>query len=669
MALTQLQRIVSLEAWRKARADAKDTAVDGRLAKLEAQMVTVLAQPVVVPVVSGTAPAISNLGASQITSSSAFISWFTNIAASSEVEYGLTTAYGLSTSVDGNLIQSHGQTISGLVANTTYHCRAKSVSVAGKVSVSSDLSFTTLPDSQATYLDMILSRSGLLGAWLFGDDSGATFHDRTAAANDGTWTGTPTLTTASPIPGDPKTAVTLGTTDVGSIPHIAAYNRGNGPLSVEFWTNAHDNVTAHWMVTKSNLSSDGWAVRQSGSLVRLTDGAGTSNIRQTAAAAAGWHHFVFTRGSGVDGKVYLDGVDVTFASNSVTLSDSASALQVLVDGGIYGLAYYNRELTAAEAASSAGYTYGAVQPPTLPSLVGYGANALSTLSANVITVTNLNTSGAGSFAAAFAQLDAGTFEGTINFTAGLSGAIDLGATVQRLDARANFFIDGRGASITFVGAPLWFEGCHHYVICNVRHRGGWDGGQNADDFTNAGAAHDFAYINVSTSGAGDEGLSSTRGCYNYSLVDCLIGPNIVGHNFGSLNYGGPNGTNGPGSFIRTAFIGLEYRCPKVAFGNDVAPYTLDARAITYDCVNSISVNCVYGLTAEYGAKVNNTNPYTQGNTNPDGAQTNAQIGTFTVAGFAVVTALSSAAAAANAKINCGCLPHDAFDIALLAQIN
>jgi len=90
------------------------------------------------------APAISNIVASNLTFSSAAINWTTNEVSDSQVEYGLTTSYGVSTPLDPSLVTSHAVSLSNLQANTTYHYRVKSKDVAGNLAVSGDFTFTTL---------------------------------------------------------------------------------------------------------------------------------------------------------------------------------------------------------------------------------------------------------------------------------------------------------------------------------------------------------------------------------------------------------------------------------------------------------------------------------------------------------------------------------------------
>src|SRR2546430_8474507 len=79
-----------------------------------------------------------------ISSSGATIAWVTNEASDSQVNYGLTTAYGSSTPVNASLVTSHLVTLSGLAGSQLYHFRVRSRDAAGNLATSTDFTFTTL---------------------------------------------------------------------------------------------------------------------------------------------------------------------------------------------------------------------------------------------------------------------------------------------------------------------------------------------------------------------------------------------------------------------------------------------------------------------------------------------------------------------------------------------
>ena len=103
------------------------------------------------------APVISNVASSAITSASATITWSTDEASDTQVEYGLTTSYGNSTALNPSLVISHSANLSGLNANTTYHYRVKSRDAAGNLATSADFTFTTQNANTLSFTDITLS--------------------------------------------------------------------------------------------------------------------------------------------------------------------------------------------------------------------------------------------------------------------------------------------------------------------------------------------------------------------------------------------------------------------------------------------------------------------------------------------------------------------------------
>jgi len=98
-----------------------------------------------------TPPTISGVQATNVSSTSATITWTTNEPADRQVEYGTTTAYGaLAPTTPGTpLGTSHSVMLSGLTANTLYHYRVKSTDAAGNTATSADFTFTTAAVSTA----------------------------------------------------------------------------------------------------------------------------------------------------------------------------------------------------------------------------------------------------------------------------------------------------------------------------------------------------------------------------------------------------------------------------------------------------------------------------------------------------------------------------------------
>ena len=91
-----------------------------------------------------TPPAISALAVSGITANSATITWTTSEPADTQVEYGTTASYGLTTALNPALVTSHSQQLTGLQANTLYHYRVRSRDAAGNLSTATG-TFRTRP--------------------------------------------------------------------------------------------------------------------------------------------------------------------------------------------------------------------------------------------------------------------------------------------------------------------------------------------------------------------------------------------------------------------------------------------------------------------------------------------------------------------------------------------
>ena len=90
-----------------------------------------------------TGPVISAITSASISNTGTTITWTTNISSTSQVEYGTTTAYGSSTSLDATLVTGHNLTFGGLRSGTIYHFRVDSADGLGNRSISSDYTFTT----------------------------------------------------------------------------------------------------------------------------------------------------------------------------------------------------------------------------------------------------------------------------------------------------------------------------------------------------------------------------------------------------------------------------------------------------------------------------------------------------------------------------------------------
>ena len=89
-------------------------------------------------------PVISGLTVSALGTDRATISWTTDIPADTQIDYGLTSAYGSTTPLVTALTTSHSQTVTGLAANQLYHFRVRSRDATATLATSANSTFATL---------------------------------------------------------------------------------------------------------------------------------------------------------------------------------------------------------------------------------------------------------------------------------------------------------------------------------------------------------------------------------------------------------------------------------------------------------------------------------------------------------------------------------------------
>ena len=85
---------------------------------------------------------LSGIAAGNVTAQGATITWNTNVAADTRVEYGLTTAYGSLITGAANTT-AHTVTLSGLSAGTQYQYRVRSTDASSNEAISTNRTFTT----------------------------------------------------------------------------------------------------------------------------------------------------------------------------------------------------------------------------------------------------------------------------------------------------------------------------------------------------------------------------------------------------------------------------------------------------------------------------------------------------------------------------------------------
>lgn len=122
-------------------------------------------------------PVISSVAASGITFSGGAITWATDVASDSQVEYGVSATYGDVSPLQAAFVTSHRVTLTGLSSGTLYHYRVTSRDSLGLTSVSGDYLLTT-PSVP------IVGTGGLIGFWQLADTDDVV-RDSTANLFDG----------------------------------------------------------------------------------------------------------------------------------------------------------------------------------------------------------------------------------------------------------------------------------------------------------------------------------------------------------------------------------------------------------------------------------------------------------------------------------------------------
>ncbi|HJW49150.1 MAG TPA: S8 family serine peptidase, partial [Candidatus Limnocylindria bacterium] len=122
------------------------------------------------------APVISAVAVDSILDTSATVTWTTDEVADSRVDYGTTSAYGLSSS-SATFVTSHEVRLTGLVPSTTYHFQVRSADGAGNATTSTDGTFSTIAPSS----DLALSAAPLPASVTVGE----TVRYRLSATNGG----------------------------------------------------------------------------------------------------------------------------------------------------------------------------------------------------------------------------------------------------------------------------------------------------------------------------------------------------------------------------------------------------------------------------------------------------------------------------------------------------
>lgn len=113
-------------------------------------------------------PIISLVTVTEETPRSATITWVTDVPATSQIQYGLSTEYGSMTAIDTVLKTDHSVTLNGLTPDTTYHYRVISKDANNKAGLSPNKNDVDTPElNMPVILEMNpLSPKGLELTWV-----------------------------------------------------------------------------------------------------------------------------------------------------------------------------------------------------------------------------------------------------------------------------------------------------------------------------------------------------------------------------------------------------------------------------------------------------------------------------------------------------------------------
>ena len=118
-------------------------------------------------------------------STTATITWRTEVPATAQIEYGLTSSYGSTTPLDSRLLTRHAATLNGLAQGSNYFFRI--ISVAGGQTFTQACSLTTTTTYTTT------QNFGLTNSWKYNTNNFDGVNWKTNGFNDSAWAGGPGL--------------------------------------------------------------------------------------------------------------------------------------------------------------------------------------------------------------------------------------------------------------------------------------------------------------------------------------------------------------------------------------------------------------------------------------------------------------------------------------------
>ncbi|OGJ01513.1 hypothetical protein A3G98_00230 [Candidatus Nomurabacteria bacterium RIFCSPLOWO2_12_FULL_37_8] len=313
-----------------------------------------LPPPVSIPEV--VLPVISGIATSSVGTSTATITWNTDVNTDTQVEYGLTTGYGSSSNLKDTSIKvtSHSVVLSSLSPNTTYNFRVKSRDAANNIANSSNQIFITLPVGSTTISTKF--RAG----------------DRVQTTSN-----LNVRSTASP------TGTLLGTQSIGNLGTILGGPTNNGGFN--WWNVNYDSGVDGWSV-EDYLQVNGTSITPPSSDTTVPVISSINTSIDTSTVTITWSTNELS-----DTQVEY-GLTSSYGSVSV-LTDSTTKVNshTIILNNLIPATTYNFRVKSKDAAgnlaSSSNQTFTTQAPPSSPL-----AAVISNIKVSSITNTSVNIS-------------------------------------------------------------------------------------------------------------------------------------------------------------------------------------------------------------------------------------------------------------------------------------
>ncbi len=253
------------------------------------------------------APTISGVSSTNVTTTGVTVTWTTNEAATTQVEYGTTASYGSTTSLDSTKVTNHSAAISGLSNGTTYHFRVISKDAAGNTATSGDMTFTTgTVDTTAPSLSAItstnLTMTGATITWTTNENSTSQVEYGTTASYGNTTTLDTALVTGHSVN---LTGLTTGTTYHFRVISKDAANNVATSGDMTFVTTADTTAPVISGVSVSPISAS------SASISWTTNESATTKVYYDTVAITSGSQFAVAAGAGTSHMVGLTGLSAS----------------------------------------------------------------------------------------------------------------------------------------------------------------------------------------------------------------------------------------------------------------------------------------------------------------------------------------------------------------------